>query len=189
MTEIPGYDLLRPMPRWRVAVAVLVACVAVCGASQAGKPTAGDYRNAQAYLDAHNAVRAGVKKPAKYAGAWEPLPPVVWSDEIALSSQAWAEHLRDSNACKLVHSDTRYGENLAGGKDMDAAQAVELWASEGRKFNWLPQYDFVMTTGHYSQLVWRKTARIGCGRATCRGRAAIVCRYDPPGNHIGRAPY
>src|SRR4051812_28582498 len=96
--------------RRRVAVVALAVCVGVWGVSEAGKarnkevhgavatdtgaaPAAGDFGDAKAYIDAHNAVRAGVKKPAGYAAQWQPISPVVWSDEIARTSQAWAEHL------------------------------------------------------------------------------------------------
>ena len=144
---------------------------------------------AKAFVDAHNAVRAEVKQPAGYAKAWEPIPPLAWSPEIAATSQQWAEHLRDSNKCKLVHSDTRYGENLAMGQGMDIAQAVGMWAAEGKRFRYVPVYEFDIPTGHYSQVVWRKTTHVGCGWASCGKTNVAVCRYSPPGNHIGKSPY
>ena len=159
---------------------------AVSSAAGKGSTAAVDPR---AFVDAHNAVRAAVRKPAGYPGAWVTIPRVTWSDEVASSAQAWAEHLRDDNDCKLAHSDTRYGENLGAGKDLDAAGAVKMWASEGKKYRYSPLYQFEIPTGHYTQLVWRKTTQVGCGRATCGSKTVIVCRYSPPGNHIGKAPF
>jgi pathogenesis-related protein 1 len=165
---------------------LVVFLVASIGAS-ARTPSVG--ADARKFVDAHNAVRAAVQRPANYPGPWSPLPPVAWSDEIATSAQAWAEHLRDTRKCGLLHSDTRDGENLAAGKAMDPERAVRMWAGEIDKFTYSPRYEFEARSGHYSQIVWRTTTSIGCGRATCGRDAVVVCRYSPAGNRIGKAPY
>jgi hypothetical protein len=43
-----------------------------------------------------------------------------------------------------------------------------------------------MQTGHFTQLVWVGTQRLGCGVAQCADMDVWVCRYDPPGNVQGR---
>ena len=144
---------------------------------------------AKSYVDAHNAVRMALEEPKGYAGAWAPLAHVAWSEALAAGAQDWAEHLRDNRKCGLVHSDTREGENLAGGIDFDAARAVALWASERHRYRWSPVYAFEPASGHYTQLVWRKTSHIGCGRASCGRKSVVVCRYSPAGNRIGAAPF
>jgi pathogenesis-related protein 1 len=141
-------------------------------------------------LDMHNAVRAGVSKPAGYDGAWTAVPPLAWSDEVAAAAQQWADHLRDDNKCKMEHSDDHtYGENLAAGVAMAIPQAVQMWASEGQRYHYSPVYEFEIPTGHYTQVVWRKTTQLGCGRAACGHNVVVVCRYSPPGNYIGGKPY
>ena len=130
-----------------------------------------------------------MQQPAGYSGPWAPLPPVAWSDEVATAAQAWADHLRETRKCGLLHSDTRDGENLAAGKKMDAEGAVRMWAGEINKYSYAPKYEFDKRSGHYTQLIWRKTTHIGCGRATCGRNAVIVCRYSPAGNRIDKAPY
>ena len=173
-------------------LAVFLACAAAAGLALARKPdkdAALTARDAQSLVDAHNAIRAGVRKPSGYPGAWTPIPPLAWSEELASGAQEWADHLRESNDCKLVHSDARLGENLAGGKQLDIAGAVKLWENEGGRYRWTPVYAWEIPTGHYTQVVWRKTTQIGCGRAICGSRVVLVCRYSPPGNHIGKAPY
>ncbi|OAE18237.1 hypothetical protein AXG93_2668s1000 [Marchantia polymorpha subsp. ruderalis] len=40
------------------------------------------------------------------------------------------------------------------------------------------------------KVVWRDTAALGCGSATCpSGALFVVCSYDPPGNVVGQLPY
>ena len=169
-------------------VVLVVLCAAGTSALGKSKPAEKTF-DPQTFVDAHNAVRAGVPQPAGYVGVWTPIGPIAWSDEIALTSQEWANSLRENNKCNLVHSDTRYGENLAGGKDMDPKQAVKMWASEGARFTYKPKYEWDVPTGHYSQVIWRKSTQVGCGWASCGKKVVIVCRYNPPGNHIDKAPY
>ena len=50
-----------------------------------------------------------------------------------------------------------------------------------------------MVCGHYTQIVWKNTERIGCGKATSRQNGLFtvywVCQYDPSGNYVGQKPY
>ena len=174
-------------PRWRVGLLVFV--VMLVAGSAAAKSSSTDLRT---FVDAHNAVRAGVQKPAGYTGPWTPIPPVTWSNELAATAQAWADHLRDTNKCGLIHSDARLGENLAGGKDLDIAHAVKMWADEGEHYSYSPQYEFEIPTGHYTQVVWRNTQKVGCALHDCPGLqygSSIVCDYGPGGNFNGEKPY
>jgi hypothetical protein len=150
-------------------------------------PVQTDFPEAQIYVDAHNAVRAAVTEPPNYAGGtWEPIPPVSWSDEVATTSQEWANHLRDTMDCGLQHAQgTGYGENLAAGSNVGAERAVDMWANEKSNYVYSPEYEFESNTGHYTQIVWRKSIRIGCASASCGRSSVVVCRYDPPGNYIG----
>ena len=129
-------------------------------------------------LNAHNAVRAELN-----------LSSLQWSDELAALSQKWADTLLAQN--RFVHSpNSSYGENLfmiTGGSASPAA-VVWQWASESRN------YDYNSNTcngicGHYTQLVWRRTSRVGCAVARGHGREVWVCNYDPPGNVLGQLPY
>lgn len=148
---------------------------------------------ASQYIDAINAVRSEVTEPANYAGTWTPLSNVVWSETVAASAQAWADHLAVALGCDLEHEDQDvYGENLAMGTSLTPAQAVNLWASEKSRYTWSPTYsmaDFNAGSGHYTQLVWRQSTQIGCGRAICAQAVVISCRFSPPGNVISQSVY
>ncbi len=53
--------------------------------------------------------------------------------------------------------------------------------------------------GHYTQIVWRSTQKLGCGIKVCTKNSPfgasfptwtyVVCNYQPPGNIIGQKPY
>ena len=122
-------------------------------------------------LAAHNALRA------KHGA-----PPLSWSASLAQTAQAWA------NACIFQHSQTNYGENLAEGTGYSASQAVNDWYGE------ISQYDFNNpgysdATGHFTQVVWKGTTKVGCGSADCGSDGTFyVCNYDPAGNLEGAFP-
>lgn len=173
----------------------LLLLVSACGNGDDGNesgraPVMTTFPDAQVYVDAHNAVRAAVAPPSNYSGSWQAVPPVTWSDEVATTAQAWANHLRDELDCGLMHaSNSGYGENLAAGSNVGAERAVAMWADEKSSYTYSPKYEFENDTGHYTQIVWRKTTAIGCASAKCSRSSVVVCRYDPPGNYIGQAPY
>lgn len=126
---------------------------------------------AQALLALHDRARAA-----------HCAPPLAWDERLAAVAQRWADHLRD-DGCGFEHSRTRYGENLAMGTTgaLDAETIVGMWYGEVSAYDFR-HGGFGMDTGHFTQLVWRATERLGCGRATCRGMDIVVCNYDPPGN-------
>ncbi|BFG41277.1 hypothetical protein CerSpe_275510 [Prunus speciosa] len=94
--------------------------------------------------------------------------------------------------CNLVHSLGPYGENIAkSSRDLSATAAVNMLVSDKSS------YDYNSNScapgkvcGHYTQVVWRNSVRLGCAKARCNnGTTFIGCNYDPPGNYDGRRPY
>ena len=44
---------------------------------------------------------------------------------------------------------------------------------------------FNQETGHFTQVVWKNTKRVGCALSRKGDHVVVVCRYDPPGNFLG----
>lgn len=128
-------------------------------------------------LAAHNRVRAA-----------HCAPPLVWSPALAAEATAWADALA-ANACAFEHSSSPYGENLAGGtaSALGPDEVVAMWSREVSDYDFR-RPRFGMTTGHFTQVVWKGTTQLGCGVATCSGQSRWVCNYDPPGNVAGDFP-
>lgn len=69
-------------------------------------------------------------------------------------------------------------------------RTVQRWYQQHKDFD-LDQPTLTATTGHFTQLVWRKSRRIGVGvaRSDCdstgSGQYYVVANYDPPGNVVG----
>lgn len=132
----------------------------------------------QALLDSHNRVRTQ-----------HCAPPLGWSTKLAASAQAWADALRGKN-CAFEHSRTKFGENLAAGSPgaLDAEGVTAMWYEEIDQYNF-KRPGFSMATGHFTQVVWRQTSLLGCGKSTCsNGMEIWVCQYDPPGNIHSQFP-
>jgi uncharacterized protein YkwD len=134
----------------------------------------------------HNAVRAPLG-----------LPPVTWDDALARHAQVWADQLVAETELRHSPHDSRpgEGENLArmdGGHDR-ATRLFSGWASEAAQYQVGPldcmDHSGLMAIGHYTQLVWKSTRRIGCAVAYSPESEVLVCRYSPRGNICGQTPY
>lgn len=129
-----------------------------------------------------------------------------YSPKLEVSAQAWADNLKQTNHCSMRHSKPhgRYGENLYWSsaiiwsdgrrelKDVRAEDAVDGWGSEKG------DYDYAhnrcrpgKVCGHYTQMVWRTSTKVGCALAVCEDskEQVWVCQYQPAGNRVGSKPY
>lgn len=135
-------------------------------------------------LAAHNAVRAR-------AG----IGPLAWDPALGIAAAAYARQMAFTGV--FAHSDRRarrgIGENLWMGTRgaFSVERMVSDWASERRMFapgvfpavsrtgNWAD-------VGHYTQIVWPATTRVGCALASTARVDYLVCRYSPAGNVDGQ---
>ncbi|HVN95772.1 MAG TPA: CAP domain-containing protein [Syntrophorhabdaceae bacterium] len=137
-------------------------------------------------LTAHNKARAEAN-----------TAPVSWSDRLASYAQEWADHLASSGR-RMEHRPhagkwkQEYGENLFMGTAgyYGPVDAVAAWEREKSAYHGEPiDMSSLQAYGHYTQLVWKNTTRIGCAKVLCDGSVIVVCNYDPPGNVLGQLPY
>ena len=96
----------------------------------------------------------------------------------------FASNYLDHDDCAFQHSGGPYGENIAIGCS-DASGCVEAWGDERSGYDY-NNPGFSETTGHFTQLVWKNTTTVGCGRRLCGNSSwFLVCEYWPRGNVIG----
>jgi pathogenesis-related protein 1 len=129
-------------------------------------------------LAAHNAVRAT-----------QSIRPLTWSDALAARAQDWANTLLARGEF-IHHPKSPYGENLfeIDGATASPEQVVEAWVAESRDYDY-PTNKCRKVCGHYTQIMWAASTKVGCGVARNSRREVWVCNYDPPGNYIGKRPY
>ncbi|GAV56362.1 hypothetical protein ZYGR_0BB01390 [Zygosaccharomyces rouxii] len=105
-----------------------------------------------------------------------------WDDELANYAQNYADKYDCSG--NLVHSNGPYGENLAVGYDDE--DTIDAWYDEIKKYSYSDPV-FSESTGHFTQLVWKSSTKVGCASKQCGGSVGkyIICNYNPAGNFIG----
>jgi pathogenesis-related protein 1 len=118
---------------------------------------------------------------------------LTWDSSLANGAQGWANIIGPSkhSECHSGAQGSGQGENIADFGTVEAG--VQFWYNEKAQY----KYPTPVAAGapylHYTQMVWRGTQRIGCGKAPSAKywptNIVLVCRYSPAGNFFGRAPY
>lgn len=141
-------------------------------------------------VELHNHYRAQANPPAAN------MLQMTWDEDLAAFAKAYAQQ------CVWGHNSQRgrRGENLFAITDqgLDVPLAVEEWHHERKHYNLSnTTCEPDQMCGHYTQVVWAKTERIGCGTHFCEKLKGVevtdiqllVCNYEPPGNVKGQKPY
>ncbi|KAK0540619.1 sterol-binding protein [Tilletia horrida] len=159
-----------------ITLTLLTLAAAVAASPLATRQSSDD----QSVLDAHNYYR-------RQHGAGD----LTWDGNLAYAAY------QNAAGCNFAHTQNNpYGENLfAGGGDWSYQQAVDSWMSEQSSYN---GYSFGNgEAGHYTQVIWKNTQRLGCVRfqgcsedsifhdGSNNFATYVVCEYDPPGNYDG----
>jgi len=161
------------------------------------KPIATRY--AQAAVQRHNLHRAN-----------HSAPNVIWDAQLAQAA------MKSAKRCTFAHfmneNGLQYGQNLALGNPADdiAGIITDQWYSEINAFSGnygeaQPDYGTNMENfeqwGHFTQVVWKSTTKIGCATWRCKSVASSAtdstpmpaayggdvtyCNYQSPGNYGG----
>ncbi len=144
-------------------------------------------------LTAHNQIRDKLH-----------LPRLKWSNELADIAKDWVYTLQENYECQMIHSRIPdLGENLywaspimysTGRKEMQTVRPFDVvgaWGKERKYYRYdINRCAYGKVCGHYTQLIWRDTTKVGCAKMICPDRSQVwSCNYNPPGNYIGQRPY
>jgi len=123
-----------------------------------------------------------------YLRARHQAPAVQMDETLSQGARNWSRHLASVHQLQHSHNG-HYGENLAyfGGHQADLTtlvlQSIDNWYNERTRYHgqgYSPQ------TGHFTQLVWSNTNRVGVGVARSGHNVYVTMRFVPPGNVQGR---
>lgn len=167
------------------------------------KPSKMTEEEKNAVVDRHNQLRS--KRNATYQPCTAAdMEAMVWDDELAAEAQSWAD------GCVGDHADgagSKFGENLWMSYPAITYTAGELahgvqewydeildsvWGIDDKRGTGKPG----TTVGHYWQVIWAKSNRVGCGVSACDHHFSIsgadygsgvllVCRYQSPASLKG----
>uniref|UniRef100_A0A0A0LDA7 SCP domain-containing protein n=1 Tax=Cucumis sativus TaxID=3659 RepID=A0A0A0LDA7_CUCSA len=131
------------------------------------------------FLQAHNKFRSAFH-----------IQPLTWDRNLTRFARRWGE--QRAADCRMIHSYGPYGENMFWGKleHWTPTEVVNSWAGEDKHYN-LDTNECAdgQTCGHYTQIIWKESLRLGCVRVNCdNGGLLVICEYDPPGNYVNEKP-
>ncbi|XP_056300667.1 cysteine-rich venom protein latisemin [Pseudoliparis swirei] len=135
----------------------------------------------------HNAFRRAVQPTASN------MLLMSYSEEIAASAQAWVDKCIVAHGAPSTRLLDGYdmGENMFYSFGPDSwTKAVDTWHREGSHFLYPNGSSNSQTIGHYTQVVWNSSYKIGCGVAMCPNNIYLYsCQYFRAGNFRGWIPY
>lgn len=131
-------------------------------------------------LDRHNKYRCMHKTPL-----------LEWDAEVAAMAQRHADkgQMGHSSRSERTINGESCGENIAWGMPTySGLQSTDAWYDEIKN---TPGGKGKVTgfgggTGHYTQVVWKGSTKIGCGRGKANNGDLWVCQYCPAGNFMGK---
>ncbi|XP_071153199.1 cysteine-rich secretory protein-like [Mytilus edulis] len=140
-------------------------------------------------IDLHNDIRRDVKASNMQKLDWSPI--------LEEEASRWAEN------CHFQIQRIGNGENLAmhtADKQLEdlLEEGFNMWSSGKDEYKYGDKLS--SKTGHYTQLIWADTSKVGCSMKRCpvlfmkngvtvKDAWFLVCFYNPPGNVFGKDPY
>ena len=139
----------------------------------------------------HSAMMAGHNEARRQYG----VAPLVWDEALARDAQVYAVQL--AQTYKFEHDPQRgrnpkQGENLWMGTRTAYSYGEMIGQLVDERRHYRPgRFPDISKTGdwsqvgHYTQIIWPTSQRVGCATATNKTRDYLVCRYSPAGNVVG----
>ncbi|XP_026555177.1 glioma pathogenesis-related protein 1 isoform X1 [Pseudonaja textilis] len=140
----------------------------------------------------HNRFRSNVDPPASN------MKRMSWDHDLAKTALGWANmcqfnHNPDLRSPGKAHPNfTVVGENIWTGSIwyFNVTSALTNWYNEVQYYNYATQH-CKHVCGHYTQMVWAKTYKVGCAVHYCpvvqgfggSDAAHFICDYGPGGNY------
>ncbi|XP_062239146.1 glioma pathogenesis-related protein 1 [Platichthys flesus] len=169
------------------------------GASSVSLPETTDRRFIDECVREHNRARSSVSPPASY------MLYMTWDEGLSLIAKEWAEHCVFQHNPKLnndpsVHPTfSSVGENIWTGSPslFDVTSAMKNWVDEKEHYDYQGN-KCSLDCGHYTQVVWGSSYKVGCAAHLCPGGVAgfdskegvvFVCNYATAGNMNSARPY
>ena len=122
------------------------------------------------------------------------LRDMAWDSGLAAAAASYAAELAATGRWEHSPAETRVGqgENLWMGTHaaFTPEEMVDDWMAERRLFR-SGTFPNVSSSGswhdvgHYTQLIWPATQRVGCAVRSSADFDYLVCRYSGPGNVMG----
>jgi len=160
--------------------AIIAVALFVCNSTKASLTDS----QKKELLSLHKKAREAVHAPD--------MKSISWDDKLARASQEYSEECRG-----LDHSHTG-PENISVATVNDVKYMFNGWMEEkdlfdesGYRSSLEDIYYKGKDIGHYSQVVWAATTKVGCGLSYCennRFKYTLICRYDT-GNYLKKQVY
>ena len=164
----------------------------------------------QTILDRHNDYRSRVAlgqlpdRDGQYVIAPKMLK-LRYDLDLENNAEAFAQYCTWGHSINPLGFNTlpyNYGENIyvSGGRgnpDSHYEAAVDLWANEHNYYSYADDDCLAgEMCGHFTQVVWQSTARLGCALVECdsfenlsyNGGTYVVCTYLKSGNLMDTSP-
>jgi pathogenesis-related protein 1 len=124
-------------------------------------------------------------------------PPLVWSSTLSLAALAYAQHLASTHDLKHDPSlPSKQGENIFWSSSTTSPSstliaACNAWIEEVADYHGEVISPQLMNrnVGHYTQVVWPETRKVGMAKVKGLRGTYIVARYEPRGNVRGESAW
>lgn len=153
-------------------------------------------------LSTHNKLREQMANGFAGFPTADNMRILIWDRNLENRASAWADVGIFSHNPDDFDEETNsfVGENLysvksSGTPVLKVDAAVQKWFDEYQYFDSAQIADFEnngsngQMIGHFTQVVWGLTNKLGCGKYVTANRINLVCNYGEAGNFMGEPVY